>query len=161
MRIGVVSDTHNNLHNCRQIVALFNEAGVEQVVHTGDITQSKTIEVFGGLVMPMVGVYGNNDVERQELDAAMDRYGFRFGEPPLELNWADRRLMVVHDPLELGGLDLGRYDVVLHGHTHRQIIEHRQPGLTFNPGECAGMMEGRNTIGIVDLRQLRTQILHF
>ena len=54
MRIGVVSDTHNNLANCRKIVALFNEAEVDLVIHTGDVTQAKTIEVFGELSMPMM-----------------------------------------------------------------------------------------------------------
>jgi predicted phosphodiesterase len=43
MRIGVVSDTHNNLRNVTRIVELLNEAGVERVVHTGDITQAKTL----------------------------------------------------------------------------------------------------------------------
>ncbi|MEK9871748.1 MAG: metallophosphoesterase family protein, partial [Gammaproteobacteria bacterium] len=46
MRIGIVSDTHNNLKNCAKIVELFNEAQVERVIHTGDITQAKTLEVF-------------------------------------------------------------------------------------------------------------------
>ncbi|GIR63688.1 MAG: hypothetical protein CM15mP68_3540 [Pseudomonadota bacterium] len=43
MRIGVVSDTHNNLKNVRRIVELFNTAAVDRVIHTGDITQAKTI----------------------------------------------------------------------------------------------------------------------
>ena len=41
--IGVVSDTHNNLVNVREIVALFNAAGVSKVVHTGDITRPKRL----------------------------------------------------------------------------------------------------------------------
>ena len=43
MKIGVVSDTHNNLKNVGRIVELFNEAEVERVIHTGDITQAKTL----------------------------------------------------------------------------------------------------------------------
>ncbi len=46
MRIGIVSDTHNMLRNVERIVSLFDAAGVERVVHTGDITQAKTLEVF-------------------------------------------------------------------------------------------------------------------
>ena len=64
MRIGVVSDTHNNLKNVGKIVELFNAAAVERVIHTGDITQAKTIEVFAHLDAPMYGVFGNNDEER-------------------------------------------------------------------------------------------------
>ena len=37
MKIGVVSDTHNNLRNVGRIVELFNDYGVERVIHTGDI----------------------------------------------------------------------------------------------------------------------------
>ncbi len=49
MRIGVVSDTHNHLKNVARIVELFNAARVERVIHTGDITQAKTIRTFAGL----------------------------------------------------------------------------------------------------------------
>jgi putative phosphoesterase len=64
MRIGVVSDTHNNLRNVRRIVELFNAARVERVIHTGDITQAKTLEIFAHLDAPLFGVYGNNDQDR-------------------------------------------------------------------------------------------------
>ena len=49
MRIGVVSDTHNQLRNVERIVELFNAAGVSRVVHTGDITQAKTLKAISPL----------------------------------------------------------------------------------------------------------------
>lgn len=161
MRIGVVSDTHNNLKNCGKIVDLFNGAGVDRVVHTGDITQAKTLEVFAHLNAPMFGVYGNNDQERDSLTRAVTHFGFEFIEPPLTLDWAEKQLVVVHDPLELALVNPEDYDVILHGHTHRQTIEYEAGRLTFNPGECAGMMAGHNAIGILDLLTLRTEILNF
>ena len=33
--------------------------------------------------------------------------------------------------------------------------------LIFNPGECAGLMQGKNKIGILDLKSLNTQLLSF
>ena len=71
MRIGVVSDTHNNLRNVARIVELFNEAHVDLVVHTGDITQAKTLDVLAGLSSPLVGVFGNNDQERESLNLSL------------------------------------------------------------------------------------------
>jgi len=53
------------------------------------------------------------------------------------------------------------FDVILHGHTHRQIIEYRGDRLTFNPGESAGIMEGSNAIGVLDLVDLRAEIISF
>lgn len=160
MRIGVVSDTHNQLRNVARIVALLNAAGVARVVHTGDITQARTLRVLGGLDAPLHGVYGNND-EREELGPAAASLGFALHEGRLELHWAERRIVVVHDPRDLEGLVLGAGDVALHGHTHRRVIEERSGALVFNPGECAGHLPGHNAVGVLDLGTLRPEILSF
>ncbi len=161
MRIGVVSDTHNNLKNVRRIVELFNAADVQRVIHTGDISQAKTLEVLAGLHAPVTGVFGNNDQERESLAAAIATHGMSFFDPPLELRWHNRSILVAHDPLELEGVHSNAQDLVLHGHTHRQRIEQRDHQLIFNPGECAGHMQGFNAIGIVDLDTLSPEILNF
>jgi len=166
MRIGVVSDTHNNLRNVARIVEIFNAAGVERVVHTGDITQAKTLGILARLEAPLVGVYGNNDLERPTLEAASREHGFELVDPPLRLAWAERRLVVVHDPLDLdaAGASAGgehAADVALHGHTHVHVCERRGATLVFNPGECAGHLRGRNQVGVLDLASLETEILRF
>jgi uncharacterized protein len=161
MRIGIVSDTHNNVRNVHRIVELFNAAGVERVIHTGDITQAKTLEVFGHLSAPLYGVFGNNDQERESLEAAIAHHGFRFREPPFELEWHDRRIIVVHDPLELEGALQRHHELALHGHTHLYRYEERSGQVLFNPGECAGHMKGLNAIGVMDLADLSVELLKF
>ncbi len=161
MKIGVVSDTHNNLKNVAKIVELFNQAGIERVIHTGDITQAKTLHVMAHLDARMVGVFGNNDFERRTLEAAMLRHSFDFVEPPLELHWHDRRIVVVHDPRDLPHLGDHDFDVALHGHTHSLRIERADGRLIFNPGECAGHMAGKNAVGVLDLASLETELLLF
>ena len=166
MKIGIVSDTHNNLRNVGRIVELFNESGVDRVIHTGDITQAKTLDVFARLTMPMYGVYGNNDEgEREALEAAVIAHGFTFQEPPFVLAWHQRSIMVVHDPLEFNGHLNGTHELALHGHTHLYRYERNQINGTeqvmFNPGECAGHMTGFNAIGVVDLTSLEAELLKF
>lgn len=161
MRIGVVSDTHDHLGNVHRIVGLFNAARVERVVHTGDITQPKTLEVLAGLEAPLVGVYGNNDQERQALGAAARRHGIALADPPLELHWAERRILVVHDPSDLGDALQDHHEVALHGHNHERVLERRGGCLVFNPGECAGHLAGRNAVGVLDLVRLETELLRF
>ena len=160
MRIGVVSDTHNNLANVYAIVELFNAAGVDRVVHTGDITQAKTLDALAALDAPLYGVYGNNDVERQALEASARQHGFVFQDPPLELNWAGRRIVVTHDPRDLPQAPAGGV-LALHGHTHMRRCERLGDALVFNPGECAGHMKGWNAVGVVDLRDLAAEVLRF
>jgi putative phosphoesterase len=162
MRIGVVSDTHNNLKNVAQIVHLLNGARVDRVVHTGDVTQAKTLDALSGLDAPLVGVWGNNDEgERHALEPAAAHHGFEFYDPPLELHWAQRRLVVVHDPRDFDGALHSHHHLALHGHTHLHTQELQGETLIFNPGECAGHMHGRNAIGIVDLISLEAEILRF
>lgn len=162
MRIGVVSDTHNHLPNVARIVALLNAAGVERVIHTGDITQAATLEVLSRLDAPLLGVYGNNDAgERPALSAAALRFGIEIADPPFEVTLAERRIVVVHDPRMLDAGIGANHDVALHGHTHRHALERTQGRLVFNPGECAGHVAGWNAVGIVDLTTLATELLRF
>jgi len=161
MRIGVVSDTHNNLKNVGKIVELFNAANVAAVIHTGDISQPKTLDVFAGLTPRMVGVFGNNDEERESLAQAIAKHGFQFHEPPLELSWHNRSILVAHDPLELEGVRNSQHELVLHGHTHRYRLEQTPNQTIFNPGECAGHLTGYNAIGVVDLSTMAVELLKF
>jgi putative phosphoesterase len=161
MRIGIVSDTHDHLRNVAQIVAIFAAARVARVVHTGDITQPKTLRAFASLSAPLVGVYGNNDREREGLARACAETGASFVDGPLELAWAHRRILVMHDPKQLVGEQRRGFDVLLHGHEHRPTLERRGGLLIVNPGECAGHMQGHNTVGVLDLETLAFELVKF
>lgn len=162
MRIGVVGDTHNQLTNVQRIVELFRDASVERIIHTGDITQPKVLACFAELEIPLLGVFGNNDLpERKRLAHEASRFGMDFVDPPRSFEWADRRILVVHDPEEYRASDHAELDLVLHGHTHRYRHETAGDTLIFNPGECAGFMAGRNAIGIVDLQNMNAERLQF
>ncbi len=161
MRIGVVSDTHDNARNVARIVEVLNRAGVDRVVHTGDITRGRTLDLLSNLDAPLVGVFGNNDVLRDELDAAAARNRIVLVDPPYEVTWAGRRVLVVHDPLEVEPALRVEHELVLHGHNHRRVLERQATRLTFNPGECAGHLEGYNAVGVVDLQTLTPEVLLF
>ena len=160
MRIGVVSDTHNLLPNVRRIVELFNAARVEHVIHTGDVTQGRTVHALGALEAPLTGVYGNND-ERDDVAAAARAHGFVFHDGAASLTIAGRRIVVVHDPRDLAAAGEAAHDVALHGHDHRHVVERTAGRLRFNPGECAGMMPGYNAVGVLDLATLQVELLRF
>ncbi len=161
MRIGVVSDTHDNVRNVAQIVTVLNDARVERVVHTGDITRGSTLELLSQVDAPVFGVYGNNDVLRDELDAAAADLGITLAEPPFEALWKGREILIVHDPREVDAALRVEHELVLHGHNHRRIHDQREERLIFNPGECAGHMVGYNAVGVVDLDELTAEVLLF
>ena len=81
MLVGVVSDTHNNIKNIKKIINLFNEAQVELVIHTGDISKVETLRVFSELDAPLMGVYGNNDRIEEGLEEVCIEYTFTSKNP--------------------------------------------------------------------------------
>ena len=106
-------------------------------------------------------MFGNNDVEREALQAVAERHAMRLAEPPLSVTWAGCRLLILHDPHFLSEEMLEAHDVVLHGHTHRPVHERRNGALVVNPGECAGFLPGHNTVGVLELERLEVEWLRF
>lgn len=163
MRIGVVSDTHNNLKNIDKIINLFNKEKVPLVIHTGDIANAKSLERFSKLNSKLIGVYGNNDRNELGIEEIAAKNNFLFQEPPNLLNLCDRNIAIFHEPDCIDDFLLRNKDihVVLHGHTHRYKNEVNNNILFFNPGESAGMVRGSNAIGILDLKSLETKRIFF
>tara|TARA_Y100001936_G_C16045239_1_gene654206 strand:- start:1204 stop:1695 length:492 start_codon:yes stop_codon:yes gene_type:complete len=163
MLIGVVSDTHNNIKNIKKIINLFNLEGVKTVIHTGDISKARTLELFNTLNCPLVGVFGNNDRSEEGLEEVCKKNGFKFQEPPLTLNLLDKKVIVFHEPdyIEEFLKIEKEVDLVLHGHTHRYREEKLGETIYFNPGESAGSLLGKNAIGIIDIDNLKIKRIFF
>ena len=51
--------------------------------------------------------------------------------------------------------------VVMHGHTHRYRNEKIGNTLVINPGESAGMLKGKNSIGLIRLADLKFERIFF
>ena len=111
--------------------------------------------------MPIYGVYGNNDLELDSLTRSISSLGYHFVQPPFIDIWCNKKVIVVHDPLQLNEYDLSEYHLAIHGHTHRYRMETINSTLIFNPGECAGHMTGYNAIGVIDLQSMQTEIMKF
>ena len=163
MKIGVVSDTHNNLKNIKIIINLFNDLEVPIVIHTGDISNANTLEKFSRLNSELIGVYGNNDRNEPRLKEVAQRNNFKFQEPPRRLSLLDREIVIFHEPDNIDRFlsENKSINVVLYGHTHRYENNTKNGILYFNPGESAGMQKGSNAIGILDLANLEAKRIFF
>jgi putative phosphoesterase len=163
MKIGVVSDTHNNLKNIEIIISLFNEEKVPFVIHTGDIANANSLEQFSKLHSELIGVYGNNDRNELGIKEVALKNNFQFQEPPKKLKLYNREIVIFHEPENIEKFLLVNkgINVVLYGHTHRYENDKKNGILYFNPGESAGMQKGSNAIGILDLTNLEAKRIFF
>jgi uncharacterized protein len=120
--LGVISDTHG-LVRPEALAAL---AGVERIVHAGDIGAPDVLEALGRIA-PVTAVRGNNDRERWAADI-----------PETDvLEIGDVSLYVLHDLHELD-LDprAAGFAAVIAGHSHQPRMEERDGVLYLNPGSA-------------------------
>ena len=162
MLIGITGDTHNNLKNVSKICEIFNSLHVDLVIHTGDITLPKTLDHFKNLNSKMICVLGNNDQEEREyLIIAASKFNCSIFDEPHYVKIDDIRITVMHHPELINEDIVEKSDLIFHGHTHRFRKETILNTIIFNPGECAGLMEGKNQIGCSDTKDLQPKIIKF
>jgi len=134
MRLGIVSDTHDDLDAVETAVEIFEREGCDAVVHCGDVVAPFSATPFDA-DFDFHAVRGNNDGE-WALDGTVDDFGTYHGETA-ELTVDGREIVAYHgtsgavvDAL----VECGRYDYVLHGHTHQFVHETYEDTVRINPG---------------------------
>jgi putative phosphoesterase len=121
--IGLISDTHGMVR--ADVYGAL--AGVELILHAGDVGGDAVLDELA-LIAPVIAVYGNTDYPGDpRLAASIDReiggvsihvsHGHELGSPT---------------PEKL----LERYpaDVIVYGHTHKQLVVRADGRLVVNPG---------------------------
>ncbi len=154
MLIGLISDSHDNLTQLAKAVELLERQQVEMVLHAGDYVAPFTVKILAGLSCDWQGVFGNNDGEKPGL---MEVSAGRIKSEQLELELAGRKIVVVHDLTQLDSG--GKWDLIVHGHTHRTEVKEEAGRLVVNPGECCGWLTGQGTVGLLDLESMEVKIL--
>ena len=139
MKIGIISDTHDQIARVKKAVAIFNKEGVELVVHCGDIIAPFTLEFYKDLKCPIKFLFGNNtgDVRRhleyaEELGLSDYEFGTFFS-----LEADNKKIVAYHgDDQEIveALIECDKYDCVFSGHTHMAKVEKRGNVLAINPG---------------------------
>ena len=121
-KVGLISDTHNLVRP----EAKHALAGVDRILHAGDICGTKVLDELREIA-PVVAVRGNNDrgvwAESIQVTSAIEIGGVS--------------IYILHDLNELD-LDLktAGFRVVISGHSHRPLIRDKNGVLFVNPGSA-------------------------
>lgn len=156
MRVGVIGDTHDNEGMIERAVGAFDAAGVEVVVHCGDITSPEVMRWFRGYEVH--AVLGNNDEPNEDaLARAVDALGreSQFHGLAAELRIDGVRFGVTHGVVPeriQTWVHNGEYDYVLHGHFHERRHERIKGTVVVNPG-------AQRSIAIIDTRSDEVQFV--
>jgi uncharacterized protein len=153
MKLGILSDTHNNIANTRRALEIFREQGVERLIHCGDLIRPIMIEEFIGWRVSFV--YGNCDYERDEQKRNVRAM---LQDSTIGEQWIEKiygvRLAAMHgdDPRRLSALiTSGANDIVFRGHSHERLDARTGRTRVINPGSLGGKKPQSRSICVLDL----------
>ncbi|MEM2218434.1 MAG: metallophosphoesterase family protein, partial [Thermofilaceae archaeon] len=82
-KIGIISDTHDNLQALDNLLNKFEERGVKSLIHAGDIIAPFTLKRILERNFEFNGVFGNNDGELLTLSKIAEKNGVFISQQPL------------------------------------------------------------------------------
>jgi len=156
MRIGIISDTHDQIERTRLAVRTLVEQGAEALIHCGDLTTPDVVYECG--VLPCHIVFGNNDYDETGIREAMTAIRGVCLEKGGEITLGGKRIAVTHGDSgkQIRRLSAAKPDYLLFGHTH--VPSDAREGSTrfINPG---AIHRAQNwTVALLDLD---TDLLRF
>jgi uncharacterized protein len=150
MRLGILSDTHDQLTRAELAVRLLRAEGVEILIHCGDFTGPEIVAVCA--VLPCYFVFGNNDADSVPY---LERAAAESGSVCLgwggQVELAGKRIGVVHGHLgiDVRRVQASRPDYLLSGHSHIAADSRDGPTRRINPGALDRADEF--TVAVLDL----------
>jgi putative phosphoesterase len=138
VKIGIISDTHDQIPRIKKAVEIFKNEKIELLIHCGDLVAPLMLNYFKDLSCPMKFIFGNNSgdialhlqvAKKLGLNAEFSNF--------FSLEIEGRRIAVYHGDIPeitKALIDCGSFDCVFSGHDHVARIERYCKVLFINPG---------------------------
>jgi putative phosphoesterase len=154
MRIGILSDTHNQVGNLLAALRVFRAEGVTRLIHCGDMANTFTAGQMSGF--DVIYVNGNSDESAEAVNHILWTLNPANETPGKQYTGKIEgvRIAATHSdmPQRLESLIKSRrYAYVFHGHTHRARDEFIGKTRVINPGALGGARYEPRTVCVLDL----------
>jgi putative phosphoesterase len=162
LKVGLISDSHDMLPLIEKVVQKLNEEKVELVLHAGDYSAPFAALRYKPLNAPMIGVFGNNDAEKEMLRKNFESTGKQVRGKFAEVKAGSLKIALLHgEEADLLSSIIGTsaYDIVVHGHTHQASVRRQNGTLVVNPGEVCGYLTGKATFALLDTDSSKVEIV--
>lgn len=138
MKLLIISDSHDNIVRLRHVLGFAEKLKVGAIIHLGDWYRVVPEEIARVKNIPVYTVLGNADY-RPELREELQQASIKYSENFLELELDNKKIGLSHYPSGIRNLiDGQKYDLLLHGHTHKRKNEVHGKTRVLNPGALQG-----------------------
>lgn len=146
MKVGVISDSHDNVKNLSFAVDYFNRYSMDYVIHCGDIISPFAAALLNKLKMPYCGIFGNNDGEWLGLSKITEG---RIEKGPVIKDINGVKFAVFHEPSVINHIS-SNVSYVLYGHTHTKDFKKQNGQSIINPGTLGGYMAENASFVVIE-----------
>ena len=138
MRLGIISDSHDNIWNLDKALSRID---ADLLIHCGDFCAPFIMDHLAGFKGEVHCVFGNIDDRKKKKKKAEEHDNITLHGDIAELDIDDKKIAIVHNHLVAEALaSTGKYDIVFFGHTHQKKDEMIQETRLINPGEIMGRL---------------------
>lgn len=134
MKVGILSDTHEQAERVARAVAKMKAEGASVLFHCGDLTDVDVVEACRPIETHFV--LGNNDHDSGDLERAMRKTGAHFHDWAGLVKLDGKQIAFTHGHLlrEMRRLLEARPDYLFHGHSHTLVDRREGKTRIINPG---------------------------
>ncbi len=155
MKIGVISDIHDNVHNLvLALNELINNHKVGQIIFLGDFVGAAISRILKSAPVPVFAIWGNNDGDHYIITKISMSEGSNLTmsfEVFDTVEFDNRKIFLSHYPmLAMPMAKSGDFDAVFYGHNHLKHMEKVGDCLVLNPGEIAAYKTGIASYAVYD-----------
>ena len=153
MKIGIMSDSHDNILNIKKAIQIFKENDVKTILHAGDLISPFCLPLFVDFKNRFYLCSGNNLGDVSLIKKKIVDIGVFFDELG-EIELDDKKFALYHGTNEIitnALLNSQEYDYVIVGHTHHKEVLQEGKTILINPGETFGDLYGEATVAILNI----------
>jgi len=174
MKIGIISDTHDDIVNTNKAIDIFSKNKVSYVIHVGDFVAPPVVTEFKRLTkdgVKLIGVLGNNDGETKGLEKEFEQVGGKLFKDIGKIEIKGLKFGIYHGTdakKRQKMISSKKFDVCIFGHTHQKEIEiDHESRLIINPGTAHYSVRmnythekyfGESTIMVLNTEDMRCEI---
>jgi len=164
LQVGILADSHDCLPRIKDVIDRLNSEPIGLVLHAGDYSAPFVTDHYSAMKVHMIGVFGNNDAEKEKLRDRFAKAGHEIKGRFAEVQAGKLRIALTHgdeDELLQSLTKCGGYDVLVCGHTHEAKVVEEGCTLVINPGEICGYLTGKSTFAILNTADRKARLCSF
>ncbi|MFA6888348.1 MAG: metallophosphoesterase [Candidatus Woesearchaeota archaeon] len=163
MKLAVISDIHDNIHNLHIALELIKKEKCDKIICLGDFINPGIVKILAYFDIPTHAIWGNNDGDKvtiMRIVLSKKSHLTMSTETFDTIEIDNKHLFLTHNPLLAKPMaKSGDFDAVFYGHNHEKNIENIGKCLLLNPGEISAHKTDKATLAFYNTKTNEAEII--